>query len=54
MWKPTTTFLLYLRETMNVLPLEMSCASMFQVNVFVLANNIVFIKTNQMQHFDEI
>lgn len=28
--------------------------STFQVNVIVLAKNIVFIKTNQMQYFDEI
>lgn len=36
------------------LPLEVSCESTFQVNVIVLAKNTVFIKTNQMQYFDEI
>lgn len=39
---------------MDVLPLEISCEGTFQVNVVVLAKNIVFIKTNQMQYFDEV
>jgi len=54
MWKPTIAFLLDMRETMDVLPLEISCEGTFQVNVVVLAKNIVFIKTNQMQYFDEV
>lgn len=38
-------FFLYARETRNMLP----CGNMFQMNVFMLTKNIVFIQTNWIQ-----
>lgn len=42
-------FFLYARETRNMLPSEVLCGNMFQMNVFMLTKNIVFIQTNWIQ-----